>query len=188
MNIYLYVSTGIIAAAGIWQLGVWLFESKGKRQKYRDAVSYAKRAGKPLLVAGGPWGVLPYRYRLRVPAHGSGDVCLDIDWHALRDYPCGIISDVKWIPFQDKCFGAVFASHILEHLNTVEDAAMAIGELKRVSDAVFIVSPSRQSIAASLKKEHHLWLWQKGNVICIKQRGREGKYRAVVRCPLPLLK
>lgn len=188
MNSYSYIVLGIIAVAGIWQLTVWFFETRDKKRKYHDAQAQAEKLGKPLLVAGGPWGALPYRYQFKVPAHGGGDVCLDIDWHALRGHPCGILSDVRHIPFRDECFGAVFASHILEHLSTVEDAVAALNELKRVSDTVFVVSPSRQSIAAWLKREHHLWLWQERNVIYIKQRGNKGKNRAVVRCPLPPVK
>ncbi len=45
-----------------------------------------------------------------------------------------------------------------------------MAELNRVAEAVFIVYPSRQSIGAWLKREHHLWIWQKGNAIYLEQR------------------
>jgi len=185
LNIYFYTFVGTITAICIWQLIIWLNETRDKRRKYREAACQAEKAGKPLLVAGGPWGALPLRYWLRIPAHGGGDVCLDIDWHALRGHESGVVSDIKYIPFQEKSFGAIFASHILEHLDTVDDAAMAINEFKRISDAVYIVSPSRQSIAARIRNGHHLWLWQKGNVVFIKQRGKEGKYRSAIQYFLP---
>ena len=81
---------------------------------------------------------------------------------------------VTQIPFLDKSFGAAFASHLVEHLPTTNDAKGALAELNRVAEAVFIVYPSRQSIAAWVKREHHLWVWQKGNVTYLEQRGNSG--------------
>jgi hypothetical protein len=172
----------LIFAVLLWQVSVILIENRFKNRQYRDAVRFAESRKKPLLIAGGPWGVKPYRYWLRMPAHGGGDVCLDIDKRALRDHPCAVVADITSIPFKDKSFGAVFASHIIEHMPNIEVAERALSELKRVADSVFIVYPSKQSILAWVKLEHHLWLWQEGNVMCLEQRDKSEPMR---RCILP---
>jgi ubiquinone/menaquinone biosynthesis C-methylase UbiE len=123
-----------------------------------------------MLVAGGPWSNRGIRRWLNMPAHGGGDVCLDIERRAFEGHPRGLIADVTQIPFSDKAFGAVFASHLLEHLPTTYSAKKAVDELNRVAEAVFIVYPSRQSVGAWLHRGHHLWVWQKGNTIYIEQR------------------
>lgn len=168
----LYAVLGILAAVGIWQLAVWLVEIRDKNRKYRAATSYARRGAKPLLVAGGPWGGKRARRWFNKPAHGEGDVCLDIDRRAIDGHPCAVIASVTRIPFADGAFGAVFASHLLEHLPSVHDARRALDELNRVAEAVYIVYPSRQSIAGWIIPEHHLWVWQEGNRTYLKQRGR----------------
>jgi ubiquinone/menaquinone biosynthesis C-methylase UbiE len=109
-----------------------------------------------------------------MPAHGNGDVCLDISRRAINNHPCGVIASVTHIPFSDMNFGAVFASHLLEHLPTTDDAEKALAELNRVAEAVFIAYPSRQSIAGWIIPDHHLWVWQKGDSIYMKQRGKSG--------------
>jgi len=177
-HIALFPILGVLLGVGGWQVVVWLGETRHKFRKYRAAVACARKAGKPLLVAGGPWGTKGIRQRLRIPAHGNGDVCLDVDPSAFQGHPCGVIGDVTQIPFADKSFGAAFASHLVEHLPTTSHARGALAELNRVAEAVFVVYPSRQSIAASAKREHHLWVWQKGKVTYIEQRGNsEGKKR-----------
>ncbi len=168
---------GILLGITVWQVAVILDENRYKKRQYRDAVNYAGQQGKPLLIAGGPWGVKPYRRWLKMPAHGGGDVCLDIDRRALGNHHCGIVADITRIPFADKSFGAVFSSHVLEHLSTISDAERALGEYARVAEAVFIVYPSKQSIIAWGKREHHLWLWQKENVMYLEQRGTSGHDR-----------
>ncbi len=187
MSILIGVGLTLVLAIGAWQLAVITKENGYKSRSYQSATRYAWARGKPLLVAGGPWGIKPIRKWLKKPAHGGGDVCLDIDRRALGNQPGAVIADITRIPFADKGFGAVFASHILEHLATVADAEQALSELRRVADTVFIVYPSRQSIPAWLKREHHLWLWQKKNVIYLKQRGGPSGCREVKEFRLPLL-
>jgi hypothetical protein len=172
----LFIGLGIFLGIAGWQLAVWLIETRDKNSKYKAACAYAQERGKQLLVAGGPWGVRKARRRLNKPAHGSGDVCLDVDPRAFWGHPKGVVASVTHIPFSDKCFGAAFASHLLEHLPTVDDAKQALDELNRVAEAVFIVSPSRQSFSGWLTPGHHLWVWQKGSITYFKQRGKaEGK-------------
>lgn len=170
---FLFVALGICLGVGGWQLAVWLSETRDKNRKYKAACVYAREKNKPLLVAGGPWGISRRRrWLLGTPAHGNGDVCLDIDYRAMEGHPCGVIATVTHIPFLDKSFGAVFASHLLEHLPTVAEARKALDEFNRVADAVFIVSPSRQAVAGWVIPDHHLWVWQKGDIIYLKQRGK----------------
>lgn len=163
---------GICLGIGGWQMAVWLGETRDKNRKYKAASACALKNNKPLLIAGGPWGNRPARRWLNTPAHGNGDVCLDIEYRSMEGHPCGVVASVTDIPFAEKSFGAAFASHLLEHLPTVAEAEKALDELNRVAEAVFIVSPSRQSISGWLTPGHHLWIWQKGNTTYLKQRGR----------------
>jgi hypothetical protein len=170
----IYLVAAIFLGVGGWQLVVLLGETRNKNKNYEAACAHALRKRKPLLVAGGPWGNGRARRWLNMPAHGNGDVCLDIDYHAFEGHPCGVVANVTHIPFLDKSFGAVFTSHLLEHLPTVHEARKALDEFNRVAEAVFIVTPSRQSIAGWLMPGHHLHVWQKNGTTFLKQRGRPG--------------
>jgi hypothetical protein len=170
--LFIFIVLGIFLGVGGWQLAVWLGETREKNGKYRAATACAREKNKPLLIAGGPWGTKPIRHWFNMPAHVNGDVCLDIDYRAIRGHPCGVLASVTHIPFSDKSFGAAFASHLLEHLPTVVEARQALDELHRVADAVFIVSPSRQAVVGWLMPGHHLWVWQEGDIIYLKQRGK----------------
>jgi hypothetical protein len=176
--LWLIVLAAVLVAAGAWQLAVWMVETRAKKRQYKAACDCALREGKPLLVAGGPWGITQTRRRLNKPAHGNGDVCLDIDPRALGDHPRGVVANVTHIPFADKSFGAVFASHLLEHLPTVDAASQALAELNRVAEAVYIVYPSRQSFAGWVIPDHHLWVWQKDSTTYLRQRGKSTGKRA----------
>lgn len=171
MHIVLFCIAGISLGAVSWQLAVWSGEISQKSRRYKAAVACAQRLGKPLLVAGGPWSNRKIRRWLNMPAHGDGDVCLDLERQALGGHPYGVIADVTQIPFCDKVFGAAFASHLLEHLPTIDHAKRALSELNRVAEAVFVAYPSRQSVGAWLHRGHSLWVWQKGNSLYLEQRG-----------------
>ena len=174
VQVVLYVVLAILAAVGIWQLIVWMIEIQDKNRKYRAADNCAQEKAKPMLVVPGPWGVKSARRRFNKPAHGGGDVCLDIDQRAVSGHPCAVVGSVTHIPFSDSTFGSVFVSHILEHLPTTKDGVQALDELNRVADVVFLVCPSRQSIAGWIIPEHKLWVWQKGDRTYLKQRGVPG--------------
>jgi membrane protein DedA with SNARE-associated domain len=161
----LLIIVGVILAIAVWQLIVWMS---------------AKKTNKQLLVIGGPWGAKPLRRWFNLPAHGGGDICLDIDRRAIEGHQCPVIASVTDIPFADKTFGAVFISHVLEHLPTVADAKKALEEMGRVSESVFVVYPSRQSIAAQLMKEHRLWVWQIGNFVHLQQRRIPGNRERII--------
>ncbi len=161
---------GIVVLISLWQFGVWFYEIHDKNTKYKAATGQAQRSGKPMLVIGGPWGGKQYRHWINKPAHGGGDVCVDIDPNAIQGHPCGCIASVTHIPFRDKTFGAAFASHLLEHLPNSRNAMMAMSELYRVADEVFICYPSKQSIGGWITKGHHLWINQKGDTTTFEER------------------
>ncbi len=170
---FIWLLLAIIAlGVGGWQLAVWIGEIRSKNRKYQEAQALVRNNGKLLLVAGGPWGARRPRHWLKLPAHGSGDVCLDIDCNAIAGCPNGVKASVTHIPFSDKSFSAAFASHLLEHLPKLDDALQALAELNRVADEIYIAYPSQQSISGWLTPGHHLWVWQEGNKIYIKQRGQ----------------
>jgi hypothetical protein len=168
--IFFFCMVGISIGVVVWQLAVWSGEIWQKNKRYKAAVSWSQKLGKPLLVAGGPWSNTGIRRWLNMPAHGGGDVCLDIERQAFQGHPRGLVADVTHIPFSDKTFGAVFASHLLEHLPSIYSANKALDELSRVAETVFLVYPSRQSVGAWLHPGHHLWVWQKGKVVYVKER------------------
>lgn len=170
-----YIGWGLIiglAGIGIWQFAVWRGEVRLKQETYRRALDFARSRGKPLLIAGGPYGHRKIRHLLKMPAHGGGDVCLDIDRNAVEGHSKAVIASVTNIPFTSNAFGAAFASHLLEHLPTTAAAKQALGELNRIADGVFIVSPSRQSLSGWLHPDHHLWVWQNGLTTFVEQRGK----------------
>ncbi|MCL0046593.1 class I SAM-dependent methyltransferase [Dehalococcoidales bacterium] len=158
-----------LLALVLWQGAALFQEIRDKSKKYKASRATAIAKGKPLLVAGGPFGITWRRRFFKLMAHGQGDVCLDIDPRAFDGCSCGVVADVRHIPFTDKSFGAVFASHLLEHLPTVADAEKALAELERVAEAVFIAYPNKHYIVPWLIPSHHLWVWQKDGKTHFKQ-------------------
>ncbi len=179
-QVILYAVLGVLGLVGLWQLVVWMCEIQDKNRKYRAADLCARHRSKPLLVVGGPWGAKAARRWLGKPAHGGGDVCLDVDRRAINGHPGAVLASATHIPFRDNAFGAAFASHLLEHLPTVEAARQALEEMYRVAGDVFITCPSRQSIAGWVIPEHHLWVWQKEGTTYLRQRGGVGELQL---CP-----
>jgi len=172
-----FIVLAIFLGIFTWQFYVWRGEVRSKNEKYQAALAYAKSKNKPLLIAGGPYGNQLIRRLLKIPAHGNGDICLDIDRNAIEGHPNPVIASVTNIPFSDKTFGAAFASHLLEHLPTTGDARQALTELNRTAEAFFIASPSRQSISGWLHPGHHIWIWQNGKTTYFIQRGKANMKR-----------
>ena len=171
-------------AVALWQIGVHAKQGWDRKAAYRLAEEYARSVGKPLMVVGGPWGGNWLRAWLRIPSHGFGDVCVDQNPAACEGCPnCQIITaDIRAIPLPDKSMGAAFASHILEHMPTAEDAAQAWQELHRVAEKVYACYPSRFSLSGWLGRDHHLWVDVAGDTLYIEERnsGRRvvaGTYR-----------
>ena len=128
-----------------------------RRDKYAASVTTALHARKPVLVVGGPWGTSPVRKLFGVRAHGCGDICSDVDPMACAG--CSFVpGDIRALPFTDKQFGAVFCSHVLEHMDNVQDVAHAWKELHRMADSVFVLVPGKDSLGGWLAPDHHLWV------------------------------
>jgi len=123
---------------------------------YAEAKEYAKNTGKPMLVVGLPKTTLSHGFL----EEGCGDICIDIDQRVLEVSieAEGKVADVRNIPYSDKYFSSAFCSHTLEHLNTIDDCEVAVSELRRVADKVFIVSPHKWALSAWFNPEHHLWI------------------------------
>jgi len=149
----------ILTGLGMYQLLISLEERRERDIIYEKARRSADARGKPLLVAGG--------HKRR---HGMGDVCMDIDARSCAGAPVILRGDIRDIPLPDKWAGAVFAAHVLEHLPTVADARLAIAELERVADSVFIVVPGKSNPIAWIHPDHHLWLRFRNGRIEIQQR------------------
>ncbi len=164
----------VILCAGVifWQLLVWFFEIRLKNKQCQSAVEKSRQLKKMMLVAGGPWGGHSLRRKFNLPAHREGDVSIDIRPSAIMDWPNGVVANVTNLPFPDKTFGTALASHLLEHLPDTQSAKLALAELIRVADNVYIAYPSRQSVAAWIIPDHHVWIWQKDGFVYLKQRGK----------------
>ena len=145
---------------GVWQAVVGLNQVSDRNQKYAAARAYADSVGKPMLMVGGPYGSNPLRGLFNMKAHGCGDVCLDIDPRACTGCET-VVADVRDIPFPDRYFASAFISHVIEHLPTVEDAGLAVNELMRVADRVWVAYPGKQSVIAHLIPDHYLWVTEK---------------------------
>lgn len=155
-----------------YQLTVTAVEKVRVAQEARAARSYADQVGRPLLVVGGPYG---YRGTgpLHIPLHECGDVCADID-----QAPCAgcnwIEADIRNLPFPDHYFGAALASHVLEHMETEEDAIRAWQELHRVSDRVWSPTPSKLNPWAWMNPRHHLWVHADGDILAVQRMAGAG--------------
>ena len=113
-------------------------------QLARDA---ANRRGKPMLVVGSPkaqWDLFPlYPY---------GDVTIDIEPHDVQVKKVDVMEVGK--VFAPKQFGSAFVSHVLEH---VSDPVLALQQLYKVADEVFIAGPSPWGAMAWLVPSHR-WI------------------------------
>ena len=157
-KLLLFTIAGIAIREGIQQA----IEIEERRQVFNQARNYADSVGKPLLVVGAP------KFRFN---HPCGDVTIDIS-PEMAKFCDGLVADIRQIPYPSGYFGAAFASHVIEHLPTIEDAEIALNELYRVADRVFIVSPHKSSIMAWIHPDHHLWVTAMGDGYLIEQRGR----------------
>ena len=160
------------------QAYAFIRESYQRSIKYTTASQTAEALGKPLLVVGGPWGGSQWRRFAKFPAHGCGDVCLDMDSRSCEG--CNFQEgDIRDMPFQDKEFGAAFCSHVLEHMHTGEDCAHAWWELNRVADTVFVCLPGKDTISGWMAPDHHLWVSNLGSGV-LKIQERKGRGRFII--------
>lgn len=95
------------------------------RLVFNEARKAAGVAGKPLLNVG-----------CKAVYTEESDINLDI---VTRRVPRFILGDIQNLHmFKDKQFGAVYASHVLEHVDHPDEA---LRELQRVADNVFVITP-----------------------------------------------
>ena len=155
---------------GVHEAAVLTAQQEDRDRKYELARAYADYVAKPLLVVGGPYGATGFRRAMNLPAHGFGDVCMDVDPSACDGGAQCVQADIRNIPFPDKYFGAALVSHVLEHLRHAEDCIDAVDELNRVADVVLVAYPTPDSVVASLIPDHFLWLRQEGNILFVEER------------------
>lgn len=154
----------ILLGVAAFETFVRIAEIVERQKAFTQARTYADGDDKPLLVVGTP--------RLGWLYHPCGDVTIDIN--PTRAKYCDTqIADVRDIPYPNRYFGAAFVSHVLEHLPTVADAYTALGELDRVAEKVFVVSPHKSCLYAWIHPDHYLWLTQDGDDFIIEQRHRK---------------
>lgn len=122
----------------IWEPIVEVVE---KELVFSEARATANRLGKPLLNAG--CGIFFWR------AINGSDVNMDVTPRDVPRFVLGSIEDMSM--FRDKEFGAVFCSHVLEH---VKDLERARSELERVADYQFIITPSPFFLSGWLSPWH----------------------------------
>ena len=115
-----------------------------RRPIFNLARKAARISGKPLLNAG-----CGYVYT------ELSDVNLDMVSRKVPNFVRGDIQDLSM--FQSKQFGAVYASHVLEH---VEDPVAAMHELHRVAETVFIITPFPLSPTTWFWPGHKWVLWR----------------------------
>jgi len=133
-----------IAAFTGSQLAVQLYERSEREARWGDAVEHALAVGKPLLNIG--CGYDP-RY--------VGDVNIDIQEPGFELHPNYVQASIYSIPYPDKYFGAVFVSHVLEHL---EDPAAAMSEMDRVADRTYICVPLPMNLLSAFWPGHR-WIF-----------------------------
>jgi len=152
----------------LYSLGAYLLDVPLRRKMAATAArAYASRRGLPLLNVGAGTPGTSYQ-----GACLDGDVNVDIAGR--RDVPHGIPGVVTYADAQDLrdfpsgSFGAVLASHVLEHLPRPD---LALSEWLRVvggdANALFVVTPHWWAPHA-LGHPGHLWLFPDG-AGCTKQ-------------------
>jgi hypothetical protein len=119
-----------------------------KRPVFNLARKAARKTGKPLLNAG-----------CGSKFTAQSDVNLDIVPKKVARFVNGDIQKLN--QFKDKQFGAVYASHVLEH---VEDVDTALKEFTRVAENVYLITPFPLWPSAWFSPSHNWILW-KGNRI-----------------------
>jgi len=129
----------------------------------RVAKQYAHSRGKPLLNV----GCGTSRSSLRVALLGPtmwGDVNCDLAAKSAcrvgSKAPCHCDLNQR-LPWPDKRFGAVIASHVLEHLPRPQ---FSLRELRRVADRVFVVVPKWYWPHTWLHPSHYWLVTQSGKL------------------------
>ena len=158
---------GLLKAGLFYEAGIQVREFAERRVYRNRARRYCASVDKPLLRIG---------VRRSVLEPPNGDVTLDLD-PAVERIPGGFQGDVRRMPFADKQFGVCFCEHVLEHLETPEDVALAVDECRRVADVAVLLCPSPYSIWGSCFNITHnlrVWFHPNGDIQAAPNRWRTG--------------
>jgi hypothetical protein len=140
MNPALVVLLGVVAAVPVYEGTIGVKETIERHHYYNIGRAYCDLVKKPFLAVG------LQRWSYEPP---NADVVADIDPQVL-DYPGGVQTDERDMPFADKQFGAVYNAHTLEHMATPEDVELAMNECLRVADVGLFLCPSPYSLYANM--------------------------------------
>lgn len=146
---------GVLGVIACYGAGAWVLDVVLRPLMIRDrALAAAKRRGKPVLNIGAGTPGSSIRVSILGPTMW-GDVNCDIAGagECAPDHVC--YCDAHNIPYSDKHFGAVIASHVLEH---VDDPALVLREMHRVADEVFVVVPRWWGIHTWIQPEHRWYV------------------------------
>lgn len=125
-----------VKLAAAYTAGAYLVDVVLRREiAAREARAYADSVNKPMLnVGAGAPGTALFGSTL------YGDVNMDL---GAPRVPCrpGVIchGDAHKLPFEDREFGSLLASHVLEHLDRPD---RALAEWQRVADRLWVITPS----------------------------------------------
>ena len=146
-----------------------------------EARRAARRRGKPLLNVGAGTPSSSVRAAALGPTLW-GDVNVDIaaseGWPAPDRVTFG---DVHRLPWPDGHFGAVVASHVLEH---VDDPDAALTELRRVADEVFVIVPKWWAPHTWLHPGHQWFIGGDGGLMPLHRPVRGIESSTVARAEL----
>lgn len=122
----------------------------------QDALAFAKSVGKPVINVGAGTPGSSMRVALMGPTLW-GDVNIDIAADkSVRPGPSVVsYGDAHRLPYRNKQFGALIASHVLEHL---DDPHAALAEWSRVADRVFVTVPKWWAPHTWLHPGHHWYI------------------------------
>jgi len=139
----------LLTLAALYETSIQVKENIERHDYFNSAREYSRSVNKPLLCVG---------MKTKFWQPPDGDVVVDID-PAVLQIRNGIQADIRKMPFSDKQFGACYVSHVLEHLDSMQDVDMAVRECVRVSDKVVFLCPSPYSLFGVFAPEHKLRIW-----------------------------
>lgn len=146
----------VVGVVSVLEIVKHVRQQEDRMVNYARARDSADFSGKPLLIVGSPLSRRKSHWTQKVD-YPCGDVTLDSDPFVTSICESCLVGDVRMIPYPNRFFGAVFVSHVLEHLHSIDDFKMALSELYRVADEVYVSWP-RPGIGEALVPDHFLRL------------------------------
>jgi hypothetical protein len=59
---------------------------------------------------------------------------------------------------------------VLEHLESIDDVALAWSKLNRIADRIFLLYPGKWQVVSQLMPSHHLWVKREGDDLFVEER------------------